>query len=141
MGLPLSTLLAGIMTMGNLGENNELLALKAAGIPLQRIIRSIICAAIVIAIASFFVINNFVPYSRQKMSSLITDIRQQRQQIEFKNGVFFDGIPNIAIRVDNQNPETNLLTDVLIYDNRSSKNPMTIIADSGYITSPTTKSS
>lgn len=37
MALPLATLLASIMTMGNLGENNELLAMKAAGIPLQRI--------------------------------------------------------------------------------------------------------
>ncbi len=31
MGLPLSMLLAAIMTMGNLGENYELLAMKSAG--------------------------------------------------------------------------------------------------------------
>ncbi|MFI3315104.1 MAG: LptF/LptG family permease [Rikenellaceae bacterium] len=134
MGLPLATLLAGIMTMGNLGENNELLALKAAGVPLQRIIRPIIASTFVIAIISFFVINNFVPYSMQKMNGLLTDIRQQRQQIEFKDGVFFDGIPNIAIKVDRQDPVTKLLNGVIIYDNRSNESPNTIVADSGYIT-------
>ena len=34
MGLPLSMLLAAIMTMGNLGENYELLAMKSAGMSL-----------------------------------------------------------------------------------------------------------
>ena len=37
LSMPLATLLASIMTFGNLGENNELLAMKAAGISLQRI--------------------------------------------------------------------------------------------------------
>ena len=41
MGLPLSMLLAAIMTMGNLGENYELLAMKSAGMSLPKIIRQI----------------------------------------------------------------------------------------------------
>ncbi|MEG1934596.1 MAG: LptF/LptG family permease, partial [Rikenellaceae bacterium] len=110
MGLPLATLLAAIMTMGNLGENNELLALKSAGVSLQRIIRSIVLVALLISIGSFFIINNFVPFSYMKSNNLLFDIRQQRQQIEFKDGIFFDGIPNIAIRVDKRDKETHLLT-------------------------------
>ena len=38
MALPLATMLAALMTMGNLGEHNELLAMKSAGISLPRII-------------------------------------------------------------------------------------------------------
>ncbi|MEG1635169.1 MAG: LptF/LptG family permease, partial [Rikenellaceae bacterium] len=133
MGLPLATLLAAIMTMGNLGENNELLALKSAGVSLQKIIRSIVLVALLISIGSFFIINNFVPFSYMKSNNLLFDIRQQRQQIEFKDGIFFDGIPNIAIRVDKRDKETHLLTGVLIYDNRDVESPNTIVADSGYI--------
>lgn len=133
MGLPLATLLAAIMTMGNLGENNELLALKSAGVSLQKIIRSIVVVAILISIASFFLINNFVPYSYVKMNTLLSDIRKQRQQIEFKDGIFFDGIPNIAIKVDKRDRKTHLLRGVLIYDNRNTESPNTIVADSGYI--------
>ncbi|MDE5945158.1 MAG: LptF/LptG family permease, partial [Rikenella sp.] len=71
MGLPLATLLASIMTMGNLGENNELLALKAAGISLPRIMKPLIILMTVVCIGSFFIINNFTPYSYQKMFSLL----------------------------------------------------------------------
>lgn len=133
LGLPLATLFAAIMTMGNLGENYELLALKAAGISLPRIMAPIIVVAGAISIASFFVMNNFVPYSYQKMGNLLFDIRQQRQEIEFQDGVFFNGIPQISIRVGEQNKKTKLLTDVLIYDNRKGNTVTTIVADSGYI--------
>ncbi len=133
MGLPLSTLLAAIMTMGNMGENNELLALKAAGISLPKIIKPVFIMAIFISIASFFIINNYVPYSYLKMSTLLYDIRQQRQHIEFKDGVFFDGIPDVAIRVGKQDPVTKLLENILIYDTRNIEAPNTIVADSGYI--------
>ena len=134
LGLPLATLLAAIMTMGNLGENNELLALKAAGISLLRIMRSIIIVAGAISILSFFVINNYVPYSYQRSLSLLHDINKKEQEIEFKDGVFFNGIPNISIRVGKQDPKTKLITDVIIYDTRDRKVTKTIVADSGYIT-------
>lgn len=133
MGLPLCTLLAAIMTMGSLGENNELLALKAAGVSLPRIMTPIIIVAVLVSIGSFFIINNYVPYSAKKMSSLIHDIRQQRQEISFQDGVFFNGIPDISIRVNTQDPETKKLTGVLIYDTRDPKISKTIVADSGYI--------
>ncbi|NTV18725.1 MAG: LptF/LptG family permease, partial [Bacteroidales bacterium] len=38
LALPLATLLASIMTLGGFGENNELLAMKAAGISLPRVL-------------------------------------------------------------------------------------------------------
>lgn len=63
MGLPLATLLAAIMTLGNLGENYELLALKSAGISLPRILRPLIIVVGAISIGSFFVANNLVPHA------------------------------------------------------------------------------
>lgn len=134
MGLPLATLLAAIMTMGNLGENYELLAMKSAGMSLPKIIKPLAIVIFFIAIASFFVANNLVPYSMKRMSALIYDIRQQKQSIEFKDGIFFNGMENLSIRVGKQEPETKLLRDVLIYDTRDlNGNMTTTVADSGYI--------
>ena len=136
MSLPLATLLAAIMTMGNLGENNELLAMKSAGISLPRILAPLTVLVVFIAIGSFFASNNLVPYAWKQMNALIADIRQQKQTIEFKDGAFFNGIDDMSIRVGHQDRETGLLNDVLIYDTRNqSKNGTmsTTIADSGYI--------
>lgn len=134
MGLPLATLLAGIMTMGNLGESNELLAMKSAGMSLPRILLPVVIVVTVIAIGSFFVSNNLVPYSNKKMFAIRFDINNQKQAIDFKDGVFFNGIPDMSIRVESQDRRTNLLENVLIYDTRSRNGNMsTTIADSGYI--------
>lgn len=134
MGLPLATLLASIMTMGNLGENYELLALKSAGISLPKIMKPLFFVVLMVSIGSFFVANNLVPYATQKIYSIIYDIRQQKQTLEFKDGIFFNGIENMSIRVGEQDPKTRLLRDVLIYDNRSTNGDMTTtVADSGYI--------
>ncbi len=134
MGLPLAMLLAGIMTMGNMGENYELLAMKSAGMSLLQILKPLIVLVGFIAIGSFFVTNNLIPYSNRKMASLMYDIKQQKQTIEFQDGLFFNGIKDMSIRVGHQNPETGLLTDVLIYDNsQTNDNMRTTLADSGYI--------
>ena len=134
MGLPLAMLLAAIMTMGNLGENYELLAMKSAGMSLIQITKPLIILTAFVAVGSFFITNNLVPYANRKMFSIIFDIRQQKQALEFKDGLFFNGIENMSIRVEHQDPDTHLLHNVLIYDNRAVNGNMnTIVADSGYI--------
>ena len=134
LGLPLAVLLAAIMTMGNLGENYELLAMKSAGMSLVQITKPLIILIGLVSVGSFFIGNNLVPYANKKVFSILYDIRQQKQNLEFQDGLFFNGIDDMSIRVGHQDPETHLLTDVLIYDNRSTNGNMnTIVADSGYI--------
>ncbi len=134
MGLPLAMLLAAIMTMGNMGENYELLAMKSAGMSLPTIIRPLLVVVFFISIGGFFVTNNLVPYANKQMSSILYDIRKQKQVIEFQDGLFFNGIENMSIRVEQQDPTTKLLRNVIIYDNRDYNGDMTTtVADSGYI--------
>ena len=134
LGIPLATLFAAIMTMGNLGEHNELLAMKSAGMSLLTIFRPLIGVVLVVAVGSFYVVNDLVPFSNKKMMAILYDIKQQKESMEFKDGIFFNGIDNMNIRVGHQDPETQLLTDILIYDTRDKNGNMTTtVADSGYI--------
>ena len=135
MGLPLITLLASIMTMGNLGENNELLAMKSAGMSFSKIVRPLAILMVLFSVASFFLVNNVVPYSWKKTYALIYDIRHQSQNLEFKDGIFFNGLPDMSIRIDRNHPggSGGLKEGILIYDNRDRDNMMTTVADSGYI--------
>lgn len=135
MGMPLAMLFAAIMTLGNLGENYELLAMKSAGMSLMQILKPLIILVIFMSIGSFFVVNNLVPFANKKMTSIIIDIRRQKKVLEFQDGLFFNGIDeNLSIRVEHQDPETGLLNNILIYDNRSTTGNMTTtLAESGYI--------
>ncbi len=108
--------------------------MKSAGMSLIRITKPLIILVSLISVGSFFIGNNLVPYANKKVFSILYDIRQQKQSLEFQDGLFFNGIDNMSIRVSRQEPETHLLHDVLIYDNRAANGDMnTIVADSGYI--------
>ena len=54
MALPLAILLASLMTFGNMGEYSELTALKSSGIPLKRIMRSLVILVGFLSVVSFF---------------------------------------------------------------------------------------
>ena len=135
LGLPLAMLLAGSMTMGNMGENFELQAMKSAGMSLMRIMQPLIIVTFLISIGSFFLVNNLVPYAYKRSMIILSDIKRQKQVLEFKDGLFFNGIhEDMSIRVEHQDPETGLLHNVLIYDSRSQGGNMTTtMAETGYI--------
>lgn len=134
MALPLAILLASLMTFGNMGEFSELSALKASGIPLQRIMRPLIVLLAILAVVSFFFSNNVLPYSTEKARTLLWDIRRKKPDINIQAGTFYNGVPDFSIKVTRKDPETNRLEDLIIYDHRDRRgNASVILADSGYM--------
>jgi len=75
LALPLAILLASLMTFGNLGENFELTAMKAAGISLFRIMRPLIIFISMVCVGAFYFSNNGVNiYVRGKEKGLLKDL-------------------------------------------------------------------
>lgn len=133
MALPLSTLLASIMTMGNLGENNELLALKSAGISLQRIMRPLMILVFIISILAFYISNNLLPLSNLKFDTLLRDVKAKNPVFALDVGVFSSNLPGFSVKIGDKDSETDLLSEVMIYDHSGIGNTAVTIADSGYI--------
>lgn len=131
MSLPLATLLASIMTFGNLGEYNELMAMKAAGVPLKRIMMPLVLLNVLIAVLAFFFSNNVLPYTNLRMGALLYDVRQQRPELNIKEGIFYNGIDGTIMKIKGKNPKTKMMYDVVIYDHRGQiGNLNVVIADS-----------
>ena len=132
--IPLATLLASIMTLGGLGERNELLAMKAAGISLMRIMAPLIVISAFITIGAFFTADRLVPYSFNRVYSLKQDITRTRDEIKIPTGIFYDGIDGYILRVADRNEETGMMYDLIVYDHTAnSGNTNTTVADSGRI--------
>lgn len=132
--LPLAILLASLMTFGNMGEFSELSALKASGIPLQRIMRPLIVLITFIAVISFYFSNNVLPYSTSKARTLLYDIRRKKPDINIQAGTFYNGVPDFSIKITTKEPVTNRLNNLIIYDHRDKRgNTTVILADSGYM--------
>ncbi|HEY0669393.1 MAG TPA: LptF/LptG family permease [Sphingobacteriaceae bacterium] len=116
MALPLAILLSSIMTFGSLGENYELVAIKSAGISLQRAMRPLVIAIIALALSAFLFSNYMLPVASLKMGSLLYDVRNQKASFLIKDGVFYNGFPGYSIRVRKVDPDGQTLHDVLIYN-------------------------
>ena len=130
LALPLATLLASIMTLGNLGENNELLVIKATGVSLPRVLAPLICVAVLISIGAFFVSNNLLPVAYNKIYTLQSDINQTKDKIKVPVGIFYDGIEGYVIKIKGRS-ETDMMYDVMIYDHtKHNGNTNLIEADS-----------
>lgn len=131
MSLPLAVLLASIMTFGNLGEYNELIAIKSSGVSLKRIMRPLIVFNFGVGCLAFLFTNNVMPYTNLKMHSLLYDVRHQRPELNIKKGVYYKGIKDIVIKIRDKEPERNMLYDIMIYDHRSGRGNMNVtVADS-----------
>ena len=129
---PLAVLLASIFTLGNMGENYELIALKAAGISLQRIMFPLIILSFFIAIGAFLCSNYVIPVAQLKWRVLIHDIQQKRPELSIQEGIFFNGIDGYSIRIGRRDTKTNMLYDLRIHDHTKRQgNVHIVLADSG----------
>ena len=130
LALPLSILLGSLMTFGNLGERLELLAMKAAGISLFKIMKSLIVLIGLVSIGSFYFADNILPRTQVRMWTLLFSIREASPELDIPQGAFYDGITGRNIYVEQK--RNGLLLGVAIYDySKGFNNTGIILADTG----------
>jgi lipopolysaccharide export system permease protein len=122
MALPLSVLLSSIMTYGSLGENYELVAIKSAGISLQRALYPMFLVVAGISILAFLFSDFMLPKASLKYYSLLWDAREQKSANFLPEGVFSSSFPGYTIRVDKKDKDGQTLHGLTIYYKGSSYN-------------------
>jgi lipopolysaccharide export system permease protein len=116
MALPLAILLSSLMTFGNLGEHYELVATKAAGVSLRRIMAPLIILSVMIGIGAFYFSNIVLPIANLKFRAILYDVRQQKLSFNIKEGIYYDGLEGYVIRVGEKERDGKIIRDVMIYD-------------------------
>ncbi len=132
MALPLSVLLSTIMTYGSLGENYELVAIKAAGISLSRAMYPMIIIVSILSVSAFIFSDYMLPVANLKYFSLLYDVRQQRSATLLPEGVFSSSFPGYTIRVEKKGADGQALYGVMIYEKeQNSENNTVLFAKEG----------
>ena len=132
LALPLSILLAALMTFGDLGEHVELTALKSSGISLTTIMKPIAVLMALVAVGAFFFMNNALPKSQVKMWTLLFSMRQTSPTLDIPEGAVYSQIPGYNIYVKRKDKERDMLYGMLIYDvSNTAMPPRIVAADSG----------
>lgn len=115
--LPLTVLLASILTFGEFAEHYEFAAMKASGISLQRAMKSLIVMVSVLGVITFYFANDIIPVSKQKSYSLRKNIAKVKPSVAIAEGLFseFAGT-GMTILVDEKYGEDDrFLKNVVIH--------------------------
>lgn len=100
MVLPLTILLASIMSFGEFGERYELAAMKAAGISLTRVMVPLLGVTAILSIMLYFFSNNIIPDFQRKAKNMLFNIAQTKPALNFTPGQFIDQIPGYMVKFD-----------------------------------------
>lgn len=114
--LPLAILLSSLMCFGNLGEYYEIVAMKASGISTWKTMRPLFVFSIVMSLVAFVFSNDVLPVATLKAKTLLHDVRKQKMAFSIPEGVFYRGIDDYVIKVEEKDPDGVTLYDVMIYD-------------------------
>lgn len=139
LALPLAVLLSSLICFGNLAEKVELTAMKAAGISLFRIMRSLTICVAILSVGAFYFSNNVLPKSQMKLWALIFSLRQKSPELQIPEGEFYDEISGYHIYVRKKTPQGELL-NMMIYDYSAGfENAKVMLADTGRMTTSADK--
>jgi len=116
MAMPLTIMVAGLMTFGNLSESFELVAMKSNGISLLRALRPIFILMCCLAVMNFLFLNYVIPKAKLEQAGLMIDVRQKKPTFNLAEGVFYHNIEGFAIRVGKKEADNQTVRDVLIYE-------------------------
>lgn len=89
LAMPLATLLASMMTVGSMAENNELMAIKASGVSLGRVMTPLFVACGLISVVAFWVSDQMVPVAYNEIFTLREDISKTKDEIKIPRGTFY----------------------------------------------------
>ena len=136
MSLPLAVLLASLISFGNMGEKLELLSMKAAGVPLIRIILPVLVLATTISLGSFYFQNRIGPEATRQLATLLWSMRQKNPEVEIPEGIFYSDIPGYNLFIEHKNKETGMLYGMMIYTSDAGPdNTQIVLADSARLQS------
>lgn len=139
--LPPGILLASLITFGNMGEKLELLSMKAAGIPLLRILLAPLVMAVMLCGASFYFQNNIGPEATKQLGALVWSMKQASPELDIPEGVFYSEISGYNIFVERKDKETGMLYGMMIYTNANGRQQevQIVLADSARLQSTADK--
>lgn len=128
--IPMATLVAALMAFGKLSSDNEITAMRAAGMSTWQILSTPIIASIVLVVILIQFNNEVLPESNHRLASLFVNIHRKRPALAIKAGSFTD-IQGYTIRVENLNERTSEIESVTIQKKEKGSEGETIVAKRG----------
>ncbi len=133
--IPMSALLATLVTFARLGSDGELLALRGAGLGILRLTRPAIVFGTLATLATFAISVQILPYSNHAFKSLVFEVARRQVAVGIQEGVFNSAIEGLILYVERLDPKTSEMEGVFLVDTRNSAERRIIVARGGRFSS------
>lgn len=134
MALPIAVLFASIMTMGNFGEKYELVAMKAGGISINRIMMPMAFVALLLTGVAFYFSNDVLPVAMHRYRQTLYDIQRKKPAVSIRPSEYYTEIDGYVIRINKKEKDGRTMGDIIIYDHSDGINRTNVIvADHGFM--------
>ena len=133
LSVPMSLLISSVMTYGRMSQDNEITALKSAGVNLFSIIKPALWFGSIVGFL-LCLFNNFIlPDMNYNARLLARDIYQKKPELTIEPGYFVDMIPQYTMIVKELDGKE--FKDVKIFSKNTTSEQTTIYAERGSLES------
>ena len=133
LSVPMSLLISSVMTFGRMAQQNEITALKSAGVNLYNIIKPALWFGAMVATALCFFNNFILPEMNYNARLLARDIYKKKPELSIEPGYFVDMIPQYTMIVKEMDGKD--FKDVKIFSKNQKSEQTTIYANQGSLSS------
>jgi lipopolysaccharide export system permease protein len=133
----MASMLGVILCFSRMVNDNEMISIKAAGIGLYRMLTPVIIFAICTTLLTGYAATRLNPSGSIAMKKLLVTLATDKFTKGISAKQFSEGINDVVLYIDGIDKETGEWQGVYVADNRDKKNPLTIVAASGNLTSHT----
>ncbi len=130
--MPFASLVGGLMSIGRLSSDNEILAMQASGISYKRIFVPVVFIGIFLSLISFVVSDYFLPVSTIKFGKLYREILYSSPELELESYSIKRYQDSILITGKVENKTIN---NIVIIDKTEENNNRVITADKASLSS------
>ncbi|MGD1074865.1 MAG: LptF/LptG family permease [Thermodesulfovibrionales bacterium] len=130
--IPMSLLLAVLLTYGRLNADSEFTALRAAGMPFRNIVVPVFVLGTGCFLCGLLVSFSLSPAAAIELRNSITKIIMERAPLAIEAGIFNTSFKELVILVRDK-PAPDTMRGIFIYDDRNQKEPKVLTAKEGRI--------
>jgi lipopolysaccharide export system permease protein len=133
--VPMSVLVAVLMTFGRLTQDNEFTALRSSGVSLLRLLALPLAASALVCLGLFWFSDRVLPESNHAFKNLLMDIHQAKPALKLQENAFISDFPGYNILIRRVDEARSQLYGITIYEQGEGVTPRTIIAEKGRLVS------
>jgi len=133
--VPMSVMMAVILTFLRLSSDNEIIALKTGGVSIYGLLPPVLIFCLIGYIITFVLAVYGMPWGKTSIKRLTVDVATSNLELGLKERIFNDSFKDVMLYVNEINSKKGELIDVFVEDKRTENIISTIVAPKGVLIS------